>query len=36
MVLSVILLVTGVAVYGKVRRLAVSNEYRAMMGVADL
>ncbi len=31
MVLSVILLVTGVAVYGKVRRLAMSNEYRAMM-----
>ena len=31
MVLSMILLVTGVAVYGKVRRLAVSNEYRAMM-----
>jgi hypothetical protein len=31
MVLSVILLVTGVAVYGKVRRLAVSNEYRALM-----
>ena len=31
MVLSVILLVTGVAVYGKVRRLAMSNEYRALM-----
>jgi len=31
MVLSVILLVTGVAVYGKVRRLATSNEYRAVM-----
>src|SRR6476619_6620068 len=31
MVLSVILLVTGVAVYGKVRRVAVSNEYRALM-----
>ena len=30
MVLSVILLVTGVAVYGKVRRLAMSNEYRAL------
>src|SRR5258705_9745145 len=30
MVLSVVLLVTGVAVYGKVRRLAVSNEYRAL------
>ena len=30
-VLSVILLVTGVAVYGKVRRLAMSNEYRALM-----
>jgi hypothetical protein len=31
MVLSVILLVTGVALYGKVRRLAMSNEYRALM-----
>jgi hypothetical protein len=31
MVLSVILLVTGVGVYGKVRRLAMSNEYRALM-----
>jgi len=31
MVLSVILLVTGVAVYGKVHRLAISNEYRASM-----
>jgi hypothetical protein len=31
MVLSVILLVTGVAVYGKVRRLAMSNEHRALM-----
>jgi hypothetical protein len=31
MVLSVIVLVTGVAAYGKLRRLAVSNEYRAMM-----
>src|SRR5213075_258794 len=31
MVLSVILLVTGVAVYGKVRRLAMSNDYRALM-----
>jgi hypothetical protein len=31
MVVSVILLVTGVGVYGKVRRLAMSNEYRAMM-----
>lgn len=30
-VLSVVLLITGVAVYGKVRRLAVSNEYRALM-----
>ena len=29
--ISVILLVTGVAVYGKLRRLAVSNEYRALM-----
>ena len=31
MVLSVILLVTGVAVYDKVRRLAMSNEHRALM-----
>ena len=31
MVLSVILLVTGVAVYDKMRRLAMSNEYRALM-----
>jgi hypothetical protein len=31
MVLSVILLVTGVGVYGKVRRLAMSNEYRTLM-----
>jgi hypothetical protein len=31
MVLSVILLVTGVVVYGKLRRLATSNEYRALM-----
>src|SRR5437762_8348253 len=31
MVLSVILLVTGVAIYGKVRRLAMSNEYQALM-----
>ena len=31
MVLSVILLVTGVAVYGKVRRLANFNEHRALM-----
>jgi hypothetical protein len=32
MVLSVILLITGVAVYGKLRRVAMSNEYRTMMG----
>ena len=31
MVVSVILLITGVAVYGKVRRQAISNEYRALM-----
>jgi len=31
MVLSVILLVTGVAVYGKVRRLTISNERRTLM-----
>jgi hypothetical protein len=30
-VLAVILLVTGVAVYGKLRRAAMSNEYRKMM-----
>lgn len=30
-VLSLILLVTAVAVYGKVRRLAISNEYRMLM-----
>ena len=30
-VLALVLLVTGVAVYGKVRRVAMSNEYRAMM-----
>jgi hypothetical protein len=30
-VLSVVLLVTGLVAYGKLRRLAVSNEYRAMM-----
>jgi hypothetical protein len=30
-VLSIVLLVTGVAAYGKLRRVAVSNEYRAMM-----
>ena len=29
--ISVILLVTGVAVYGKLRRLAISNEHRALM-----
>jgi len=29
--ISVILLVTGVAVYGKLRRLAISNQYRALM-----
>ena len=34
--ISVILLVTGVAVYGKLRRLAVSNEYRALMASRDL
>ena len=31
MVISVILFVTGVAVYGKLRRLAMSNEYRTLM-----
>src|SRR6476646_4038052 len=31
MVLSVILLVTGVAVYGKVRRMTMSNEHRTLM-----
>jgi hypothetical protein len=31
LVLSVILLVTGVATYGKLRRLAISNEHRALM-----
>jgi hypothetical protein len=31
MVLAVVLLIAGVAVYGKVRRLAMSNEYRALM-----
>ncbi len=31
MALSVMLLVTGVAVYGKVRRLAMSHEYRMLM-----
>ena len=31
MVLAVLLLITGVAVYGKLRRVAMSNEYRAMM-----
>ena len=31
MVLSVILLITGVAVYSKVRRVAISNDYRALM-----
>ncbi len=31
MVLSVILLVTGVAAYGKLRRLAISNEHQALM-----
>ena len=30
-VLAVVLFVTGFAVYGKVRRMAVSNEYRTMM-----
>jgi hypothetical protein len=31
MVLAVVLFITGFAVYGKLRRLAVSNEYRTMM-----
>jgi hypothetical protein len=31
MVLSIVLLVTGVAAYGKLRRVAISNEYRALM-----
>jgi hypothetical protein len=31
MVLAVVLFITGVAVYGKLRRAAMSNEYRAMM-----
>src|SRR5215211_1139057 len=31
MVLSVVLLVTGVAVYGKMRRMVTSNEYRMLM-----
>ena len=31
MVLSVVLLIAGVAVYGKVRRLVMSNEYQALM-----
>src|SRR4030095_1116833 len=31
MMLSVILLVTGVAAYGKLRRLALSNEHQALM-----
>jgi hypothetical protein len=31
MVLAVVLFITGVAVYGKLRRAAISNEYRAMM-----
>ncbi len=31
MVLSVVLLITGVAVYGKLRRARISNEYRTMM-----
>ena len=30
-VLAVVLLITGVAVYGKLRRVAMSNEYRKMM-----
>jgi hypothetical protein len=30
-VVSVVLLITGVAVYGKLRRVAMSNEYRKMM-----
>jgi hypothetical protein len=31
MAVSVVLLVTGVAAYGQLRRLAISNEYRALM-----
>src|SRR5215472_9234811 len=31
MALSVVLLITGVVVYGKLHRLAISNEYRRMM-----
>ena len=31
MVLSVVLFITGVAVYGKLRRVAISNEYRTLM-----
>jgi hypothetical protein len=31
MVLAVALLITGIAVYGKMRRVAISNEYRKMM-----
>jgi hypothetical protein len=31
MVLAVVLFITGFAVYGKLRRAAISNEYRAMM-----
>ena len=31
LVLAVVLLITGVVVYGKLRRLAISNEYRALM-----
>ena len=31
MVLAVVLFITGVAVYGKLRRVAMSNEYRKMM-----
>ena len=31
MVLAVVLLITGFAVYGKLRRLAIANEYRTMM-----
>ena len=31
MVLAVVLLITGVTVYGKLRHLAISNDYRTMM-----
>src|SRR6478672_10138436 len=31
MVLAVVLFITGMTVYGKLRRLAISNEYRKMM-----